>query len=178
VWPELTKGVLLSCGNLKLAEAAPSASPTQDEIRQAAARLYAQAVIPTNRARNDVIQRYKNKTSLKDKKTSCWKLAAVERDFIVALQAIRYPDNAAADAGALVRDEAAQEADLRTCARAPNVSALNRAIDLANNAQDRAREASNSVRLDLGLDPPAGLSQAGRSRDAPPQQQDGRSGVR
>jgi hypothetical protein len=152
VWPELTKTVLLSCGNLE-PEAAPTASPTQDQIRKAAARAYADAVIPTNRARSDVSQRYENKVSLKDNKTSCWKLAAVERDFIVALQGIRYPDDAAADARALVRDEAAQEAALRTCAKAPNFSALNRAIDLANKARDRAHEASNLVRLDLGLDP-------------------------
>ena len=151
VWPELTKGVLLSCGDLA-PEAPPTPPPTQDQIRKGAARFYAQLVIRTNRARNVVFQRYKNKTSLNDNKTYCWKLAFVERDFLVALQGPRwYPDDAAADVKALILGDAAQEAALRTCAKAPNVSALNRAIDLANKARDRAHEASNLLRLDLGL---------------------------
>jgi hypothetical protein len=151
VWPELNKSVLLSCGNL--AVALPDVPPTQDEIRKGAANSYAQAVIPIDRARNDVVQRYKDKSSLKDSKTSCWKLAYVERDFLVALQGMSYPDDAAAHARALIRDVAAQVAALRTCAKAPNISELNRAIDLANKAKDRAHEASNVLRLDLGLDP-------------------------
>ena len=151
VWPELKKSVLLSCGNL--AEEVPIAPRTQDEIRHVAAGAYDQAVIPTNRDRNDVFQRYKDKSSLKDRKVYCWKSAAVERDFLVALQGIDYPDDAAADAKALMRDEAAQVAELHACARAPNVSALNRAIHLANNARDRAHQASDLVRLDLGHNP-------------------------
>jgi len=152
VWPELTKGVLLSCGNLQPAEpAAPTAPPTQDQIREGAARAFAEKVIEANRARYKVSQRYKNRTSLKDNKTYCWKLAYVERDFLNAVGYLRYPDDTGADARALVRDEAAQIAALRTCARAPNVSALNRAMDLANKARDRAHEASHLVRLDLGL---------------------------
>ena len=151
VWPELKKGVLLSCGNLT--SALPFVPPTQDEIRKGAARAYTQAVIPTDNARNDVLQRYKDRTSLKDWKTYCWKLAYVERDLLVALKGIKYPDDTKADANALLRDQAALVAGLRSCARAPNVRAMNRAIDLANEARDRAHETSNVVRLDLGLDP-------------------------
>ncbi len=151
VWPELKKSVLLSCGNL--AATVPDVPPTQDEIRQGAANGYAQAVIPTDRARDNLFKRYKNKTSLQDWKLYCWKLAAVERDVLVALQSFTYPDDAAADAKALIRDQAAHVAALRTCAKAPNVGALNRAMDLANKAQDRAHAASNLLRLDLGLDP-------------------------
>ncbi len=135
------------------AETVPDVPPTQNEIREAAAHSYAYAVIETNRERNDVFQRYKNRSSLKDNKTYCWKLAYVERDFLTALHGVTYPDDAAADARALILDVGAQVAALRTCAKAPNASAVNRAMDLANKARDRAHEASNLVTLDLGLDP-------------------------
>ena len=151
VWPELKQGVLLSCGNLT--EERPFVPPTQDEIREAAGRAYAQAIIPIDRARNEVLERYKNRTSLKEWKTYCWKLAYVERDFLVALKGITYPDDAKLAAKALIHEVATQVADLRTCAKAPDRNAVNRAIDLANKDRDRAHDALNLVRLDLGLDP-------------------------
>ena len=130
-----------------------SAPPTQDEIRKAATDAYTEVLLSADRARHDLIQRYKNKTSLKDLKTYCRRLADVEHNFSIGLGVIRYPDDSVADVKALIRDEAAQEADLRACAKAPKVSVADRAIDLANKARDRAHEASNKLRLDLGLDP-------------------------
>ncbi|HET7473299.1 MAG TPA: hypothetical protein VFJ71_09260 [Candidatus Limnocylindrales bacterium] len=81
----------LSCGNLT--DALPFVPPTQDEIQKVAALAYTEAVTPADRERNEVDQRYKNRTNLKEWKTYCWKLAYAERDFLVALRGITDPDD-------------------------------------------------------------------------------------
>ena len=67
----------LSCGNLTVA--LPFVPPTQDEIRKVAALAYTEAVTPADRERNEVDQRYENRTTLKEWKTYCRKLAYAER---------------------------------------------------------------------------------------------------
>jgi hypothetical protein len=137
-----------------VAAVVPSASPstpTQDDIRTTAAAAYRQAVLPGNKARKSLWKTYKDKTSLKAWLTYCSKLAVVTHTELVALKAITYPEDTAADAKILIRADAAGEADLRSCAVASNWAAWNKAFKLALKANDRAHEAANLVRLDLGL---------------------------
>jgi hypothetical protein len=136
--------------------ASPSTPPTQDEIRLVAGKAYLAPVTPANKAFTALWKIYKNKTSLKANRQYCTKLATVMRAELLALQAIEYPEDTTADAKALIRADAASEADLRTCAKASNFTAWNRAMSLADKASDRAHEAANLIRLDLGLPPVPG----------------------
>jgi hypothetical protein len=136
--------------------ATPTATPDQEAIRKATAKAYLAAVGPTNKAYETLATQYKNVTALKPNKMYCAKLAAADHAELVALQAIDWPKDTAADAKALTRNGAAQEAEERTCAKAATVSEWNQAWNLAGKANDRAHEAANLVRLDLKLPPVPG----------------------
>jgi hypothetical protein len=129
----------------------PSSTPTQDDIRLDAGKAYLAAVTPANKAFIALYKLYKGKTSLKANRQYCAKLATVTRTELLALQAIEYPTDTSADAKVLIRADAAIEADLRTCAKASNFTVLNHYWSLAIKTNDRAHEAANLVRLDLGL---------------------------
>jgi hypothetical protein len=135
--------------------ATPSASvePTQDEIRAAAARAYRKAVIPYNRTTTRLFKAYGKATTLKAWRTYCSKLDVATRTFIKAMQGITWPTDTASDAKALIRADAAADANLRSCAKARTAANWQRAWNLYVKATDRAHEAANLVRLDLGLQP-------------------------
>jgi hypothetical protein len=146
--------------------AAPSASPTaaptqaapasQDELRLIAGKAYLAVVKVSNKASDRLWKLYRYNTALKPSRTYCAKLGAVTRTELLGLNGIKYPDDTAADAKALVRSLAAMEADLRTCAKASSVAAWNQAWKLFGRAGDRGHEQANVVRLDLGLPPVPG----------------------
>ncbi|MEW6225996.1 MAG: hypothetical protein AB1627_15330 [Chloroflexota bacterium] len=138
--------------------ASPEASPTpsQDEIRSVAADGYLAAVGPTNKAFTTLWKQYKNKTSLKAWRQYCAKLATTLRSELVALQAISWPTDTAADAKALIRSVAAQEANERSCAAAKTWAEWRRFDTRAYKANLRSHELANLVRLDLGLPPVPG----------------------
>lgn len=106
---------------------------------------------PANAARDALYKKYKNARSLTVLRTYCAKLAKVEGTEAHALNAIVYPVDTAGDAKALVRADAAAEADLRSCAVARTTADWNSSWSLTIHANDRAHEAANLVRLDLGL---------------------------
>jgi hypothetical protein len=132
----------------------PSSEPpavSQDEIRLAAAAAYLAAVNPYNKTLARLNKKYENKTSLKARREFCAKLADNARTWLEALQAITYPDDTQGDARRLIRFVAAAEANLRSCAKAKSFARWAETIGLAEKASDRAHEAANLVRLDLGL---------------------------
>lgn len=131
----------------------PAATPSQEEMRSAAAKGYLAAVGPANKAADALWKQYKNKTSLKAWRQYCTKLAAVVHTELEGLQAIKYPADTASDAKILIRAMAGWGAQLRACSNAPNWAAWNRAKNSADKANSRAFEAANLVRLDLGLPP-------------------------
>ena len=135
------------------AGAVATATPTLDPagLKAAAAKAYLAAVNPANKANDALFKKYKNVTSLAGNRTYCAKLAAVEHTELLALQAIAYPADTAADARLLIRAAAAVEADMRSCAKATNWASWNNSWNLGGKAGDRAHEAANLVRLDLGL---------------------------
>jgi hypothetical protein len=136
------------------ASAAPSASPvplTQDQIRKAAKKAYVAAVTPRNKAINVLWQQYRNKTSLSAWRQYCAKNATLDRNQLLALKKIVWPTDTAADAKVFMRNVAGEEAHLRSCAKSKNFASWNDSYALAGKAANRAVEAANLVRLDLGL---------------------------
>jgi hypothetical protein len=132
----------------------PSASPmSQDDIRKVAANAYRRGVIPFNRTLTKITNKYSGATSLKSLRRYCAELDVALRAWIKVLQGITWPTDTAGDAKVLIRNEAANDADLRVCAKATTKLAWLQAWNLGIKANDRATEAANLVRLDLGLNP-------------------------
>jgi hypothetical protein len=108
-------------------------------------------VKPYNKGLNTLYRQYRHKTSLKANKNYCAKMAKLEHTELLALKAITYPTDTAADVKALIRAGAASEADLRSCAKARSFADLIHWLNLSAKANGRAHEAANLVRLDLNL---------------------------
>jgi hypothetical protein len=81
----------------------------------------------------------------------CLALAKVERTWLLALKAIVFPADTAADAKLLIRYDAAEEAYLWACAKASSRAEWNHSWNLMLKASDKMFEVSELVKLDLGL---------------------------
>lgn len=131
----------------------PSAAPSisQDQVIADAAKAHLALVTKYNKLFENLYKAYNNKVTLKAHREYCSKMAVVTHSQLLALKKVVYPDDTLADIKAMIKAIAAAEANLKTCAIAPNIAAWNRAWSLVEKAQDRAHEAANLVRLDLGL---------------------------
>jgi hypothetical protein len=135
---------------------APSISLTQDEIRLVAGKAYLAAVKPQKAGYAKLFKAYQKSTSLAAARKYCAGLAAIDRKVLLALKAIEYPTDTAADGKVHIRYVASQDANERICAKAKTWSEWSRFDKLATKANERAVEAANLVRLDLGLPPIGG----------------------
>jgi hypothetical protein len=142
-----------SSGAAPASSASPSAAVTltQDQIRTVAKAAYLAAVKPEAKAYASLYKAYQKTSSLAGARKYCAGLVAVDHKVLLALTVITFPDDTAADAKLFIRYVAAQEADERTCSKAKTWSDWTRFDKLAIKANERAHEAANLVRLDLGL---------------------------
>jgi hypothetical protein len=134
----------------------PSPTPDPEAVRKVAGAAYLATVKVSNKAGDDLAKQYKNRTSFLSWKHWCSKAAKITRTEMLALKAITYPADTAADAKALIRFDAAEEANLRSCAKAKSWAGLAGDIKLFDKAGNKGHEAANLVRLNLNLPPVPG----------------------
>ncbi len=83
-------------------------------------------------------KQYRYKTTLAANKQYCGKLATVTHAELVALNAIQYPTDTVGDAKVVIRYDASDEADLRSCAVSRTVADWNHFWALNSTANQRA----------------------------------------
>jgi hypothetical protein len=131
----------------------PSATPSQDELRAAAAIAYRGAEIPFTQSLKKIDHMYDKAKDFDSWRAHCAALDGALRTWITALQAISWPTDAAAHAKYLMRVEAATDADYHSCATARTKEAYEQALQASGRFEDKVDEAERLVRLDLGLNP-------------------------